>query len=64
MKTKPMQRWIVTRFVREYFEVIAPSRQEAIDNAEDPYSAIIKRETAVLSKDQNGLEPYESKVKP
>jgi hypothetical protein len=56
---KQMRRWIVTHYVCEYFEVIASSRQEAIDNTEDPYSAIIKRETAVLSEDQKG---FESKV--
>lgn len=60
MKTKPMRRWIVTRTVREHFSVVARTRQEAKDGAEDPRSVIIKRETAALSDDQTGLDAYET----
>ena len=54
-KTKPLRRWIVTRVVHEYFEVVARTAKEAKDEALDPHSVSIKQETAVLHDDQTGI---------
>lgn len=39
-----MKTWIVTKIVREEYEVIAENKDEAISKAQDPYEVIIIKE--------------------
>ena len=43
----PDKRWIITRHVIEKFEIYAKTRKEAMENVDDPYSVMIRKETCI-----------------
>jgi histone H3/H4 len=51
-KTEKPRRWIVTRIVRERMESFGRNREEAKDNAVNPFSVEVVRESARLAKDE------------
>ena len=53
MKNK---RWTVRRIIIELYMVDAPTKQAALDNAQEPYAVMVKSESAKLHKDQQFVE--------